>query len=302
MLYRYLCGRLEFIVKRKNHEVYSISTRLSRGVIFCFMLLICAAILYPVLYVILGSFKTNLELLRGGSNPFPEVFIFSNYIDAWNQANFAVYTKNSVLISVSAMLITLLCCSMAGYVFARKDFRFKELIYSTFIAFMFVNVGSVTLRPLFELAVAVGLNQSLISVILISAGTGQATYIFLVRGFMSSVPREIDEAAKIDGCTFFGIYVRIVLPLLKPVLATVALLSFRSGWNEYIMPLVFTMTNDSLRPLTVGVAMLRNAGDGAAAWNIAFAGATLAIVPIVVLYIFTSRYFMDGMVIGAVKG
>ena len=94
----------------------------------------------------------------------------------------------------------------------------------------------------------------------------------------------------------------ILLPVLKPILATVALLSFRGGWNEYILPLVFTMTTPEQRPLTVGVNMLKNAGDGAAAWNIMFAGATIAIVPMLLIYICSSRYFIEGLTAGAVKG
>ena len=161
------------------------------------------------------------------------------------------------------------------------------------------NAPKVTFK---ELAVGVKMNTSLISVILISAGGAQATYIFLCRGFVASLPKELDEAATIDGCTFFQTYVLVILPLLKPVMATVALLSFRGGWNEYILPLVFTMTNDKLRPLTVGVNMLKNAGDGTAAWDIMFAGATISIVPILVVYCCFSRFFMNGMTAGAVKG
>jgi multiple sugar transport system permease protein len=146
------------------------------------------------------------------------------------------------------------------------------------------------------------MNKSLISVILISAGGGQATYLFLSRGFVNALPMELDEAAKIDGCTFFQIYRLVILPLLKPVMATIALLSFRQGWNEYILPLVFTMTNENLRPLTVGVNMLKNAGDGAAAWDIMFAGASIAIIPMLVIYCIFSRNFMSGMTAGAVKG
>ncbi len=191
---------------------------------------------------------------------------------------------------------------MSGYVFSRRQFKGKELIYGLFVMFMFINVGSVSLRPLFELAVKLKMNQSLLSVIFISAGSGQATYIFLSRGFVNTIPKELDEAAKIDGCTFFQTYRLVILPLLKPVMATIALLSFRQGWNEYIMPLVFTMTNDKLRPLTVGVNMLKNAGDGTAAWNIMFAGATIAIIPMLIIYCMFSRYFMNGITSGAVKG
>lgn len=146
------------------------------------------------------------------------------------------------------------------------------------------------------------MNSILISVILIAAGTGQATYIFLVRGYMNTISRELADAAKIDGCTFFQIYYKVILPLLKPILATTGRLSFRAGWNEYIMPLVFTMSNEKMRPLTVGVTMLKNSGDGTAAWNLMFAGATISIIPNVVIYIFTTKQFMNGMTAGAVKG
>ena len=288
--------------KKNDTAVYSTGTKVIRFLVVLLMSFVAFLTLYPIFYVVLGAFKKNQELLTGGINIFPSEWIVQNFIDAWNSANFAVYTGNSIFLALSVMILTLVVTSMAGYVFARKNFRGKELIYGLFVAFMFVNVGSVTLRPRFELAVKLKMNQSLLSVILIAAGTAQTTYIFLVRGFVNTIPKELDEAAMIDGCTFFQIYHMVILPLLKPILATIALLSFRGGWNEYIMPLVFTMSNEKMRPLTVGVTMLKNSGDGTAAWNLMFAGATISIVPIVVIYIFSSKHFMSGMTAGAVKG
>ncbi|MBE6005135.1 MAG: carbohydrate ABC transporter permease [Lachnospiraceae bacterium] len=289
-------------MREDSHGVYSTPTKIGRALIWLFITFLCGLMVFPVLYIVFGSFKANQELLVGGSNIFPSRFVIENYIDAWNQANFARFTFNSVFISLGVMVISLITSTMTGYVFSRKDFPFKKALYGLFIAFMFINVGSVSLRPLFELAVKLNLNKSLISVIFISAGTGQATYIFLAKGFVDSLPRELDEAAKIDGCTFFETYSQIIVPLLKPVIATIALLSFRQGWNEYVLPLVFTMSTPEMRPLTVGVNMLKNAGDGTAAWNIMFAGATIAIVPMILIYCFFSRYFMGGMASGAVKG
>lgn len=286
----------------KSHVVYSKKTKVVRALVFLILLAITLVTLYPIIYIIFGSFKENNELLIGGTKLLPKKFIFDNYKQAWEKANFAKYTVNSLIISLGVMFLSITITTMAGYVFARKNFKGKELLYGLFVAFMFVNVGSVSLRPLFELAVKVNMNQSLFSIILISAGMGQATYIFLVRGYMNTLSKEIDEAAKIDGCTFFQIYYKIIFPLLKPVIATIGLLSFRTGWNEYIMPLIFTMSNDKLRPLTVGVVMLKNSGDGTAAWNLMFAGSTISIIPIIVLYMFTSRYFMSGLTAGAVKG
>ncbi len=288
--------------KTRNAAVLSKGSKAARFVIFLFMVVAALLTIYPVVYVVLGAFKANGELLIGGTSIFPKEWIFVNFIEAWNEANFAVYTMNSIYLAVGVMILSLVISSMAGYVFARKQFPGKELIYGVFVAFMFINVGSVTLRPLFELAIKLHMNTSLFSVILISAGGGQATYIFLVRAYMKTVPKELDEAARIDGCTFFQTFARVILPLLKPILATIALLSFRGGWNEYILPLVFTMTNQAKRPLTVGVTMLKNSGDGAAAWNIMFAGATISIIPILLIYVFTSRQFIQGLTAGAVKG
>ena len=288
--------------REKTHAVNSTATKV--GIVFIYVLLISVTLmtLYPLVYIILGSFKENRELLLGGLTLFPKKFITSNYTTAWNMGNFGRYTLNSVFLSVSVMVIVLFSSSMAGYCFARKDFFMKNFIYGVMIAFMFINVGSMGLRPLLDLAVKFHLNNSLLGVIFISAGGAQATNIFLVRGYMNSVPKELDEAARIDGCSFFQIYWKIILPVLKPVLATIALLSFRSAWNEYILPLVFTMSNAKLRPLTVGVVSLRMAGDGAAAWNIMFAGSAISIIPIVVIYSLTSKHFMSGLTVGAVKG
>ena len=290
------------MAKNKAQIVYSPKQKAIRVLLWLLLVIFAVIVIFPVLYIILGSFKGNQELLLGGSNIFPQQWITQNYVDAWNQANFAVYTKNSLLLSVGVMVISLIVSSMAGYVFSRKTFRGKELIYGVFTAFMFINVGSVSLRPLYELATGLKINTSLWPVVLFSAGGSQATYIFLCRGYVNSVPKELDEAARIDGCSFFQTYYRVIIPMLKPVMATIAILSFRQGWNEYIMPRVFTMTNENLRPLTVGVNMLKNAGDGAAAWNIMFAGATIAIIPILIVFVCFSRYFMGGLTSGAVKG
>lgn len=288
--------------KQTGHFVESKKTKAINGVIFLLLLILAVLTVYPVIYIAFGSFKSNSELVSGGLKLLPEKFILDNYSQAWEMANFSRYTVNSLIISFGVMAISLLVSSMAGYVFSRKEFRLKSLIYNAMVMFMFINVGSAALRPLFELAVKLHMNKSLLSIILISAGSGQATYVFLIHGFMNSVPKELDEAAKMDGCSFFGIYLRVILPVLKPALASVALLSFRGGWNEYILPLIFTMTNEKLRPLTVGVVALQNAGDGAAAWNILFAGSAIAIIPIVIVYIFASKQFMGGMTAGAVKG
>lgn len=286
----------------KNIELKSRWNILGVGIVYLFLIALAIFTLVPILYIIIGSFETNQELVAGSFKLIPEKIILTNYYDAWNLANFAKYTWNSVYLSTVIMVVTIFTSSMAGYGLDRKDFRGKKLLYGLLVAFMFINVGSISLRPLFELAVNVNLHNSLWGVIIIAIGGGQATYIFLVRGYMNTIPRSLDEAAIMDGCGFFRIYMQIIIPLLKPALATIALLSFRSAWNLYVLPLIFTMTKPDLKPLTVGVVSLQNLSDGAAAWNLMFAGATLSIIPIVLIYIMCNKYFMSGLTVGAVKG
>ncbi|MGE5549364.1 MAG: carbohydrate ABC transporter permease [Bacteroidota bacterium] len=269
---------------------------------YIFLIILFIFTIYPIIYVILGSFESNQELVLGGMNLFPKRFILQNYIDAWRLANFMRYTWNSIYMSLSIMLGTLIISTMTGYCLARKNFPGKRIFLGALIAFMFISIGSVNLRPLFDLAVRLNLHTSLLGVILISIGNEQTRNIFLAMGYIKTLPKELDEAAIIDGCSFFRVYWNIILPLMKPMLATICILSFRTGWNEYILPLVFTMTRPDLRPLTVGVISLRFTQDGAAAWNIMFAGATLSIVPIIMVFIFANKHFLSGMTSGAMKG
>jgi ABC-type glycerol-3-phosphate transport system permease component len=130
----------------------------------------------------------------------------------------------------------------------------------------------------------------------------QITNVFLVMGFVKGVPKELDEAAKLDGCSIFAIYYRIILPLIRPILGVIALFTFRNTWNDYITTLIMTMSNKSLTTLTVAVVQLKYSVFAAAEWHIMLAGASLAIIPVLILYIFTNKQFISGLTAGAVKG
>ena len=128
------------------------------------------------------------------------------------------------------------------------------------------------------------------------------TQFFLSKSYIDTISREIDEAATIDGCNFFQIYHTIIFPLLKPLIASVGLLSFRMTWNDYLLPMVMTIGNSDATPLIVGIVNLRSTGESATAWDLMLAGSALSIVPIVVVYLFLNKYFVSGLTTGAVKG
>lgn len=255
---------------------------------------------YPIIYTMIGSLKTNSELTLGSSF-FPEVWHFENYIQAFIQADFSRYTLNSIVVSITVMIIAMITCSLAGFVFARRDFVGKKLILGAYLGLMFIALGSVTLYPIYSMLAALHLNKSIVGLILALVG-GQASNVMLVMGFIKSVPKELDEAAMIDGCSIYGIFFRIILPLIKPIVAVVALFSFRTAWNDYVTTLVMSISLPKLRTLTVAVVQLKYSANAAAEWHIMLAGASIAIIPILIVYFFCNKQFIGGLTAGAVKG
>lgn len=266
--------------------------------IFLFIMIVFT--LYPVIYTVLGSLKTNAELTQGGGF-FPEVWHFENYYQAFVQADFTKYTMNSVMVSVSVTLLAVVTCSLAGFIMARRNFVGKKVLLALYMSMMFVSLGSVTLYPIYELLRALKINKTVFALVVALTG-GQATNVFLVMGFTQGIPKELDEAAIIDGCSLYGVYSRIILPLSKPILAVVALFSFRNAWNDYVTSLIMTIASPKLQTLTVAVVQLKYSVNAAAEWHIMLAGASIAIIPILIVYLFANKQFIAGLTAGAVKG
>lgn len=270
---------------------------LARGVFLALMILFT---LYPIIYTILGSLKTNAELTQGGGF-LPKNWHFDNYVRAFVEADFLRYTGNSVIVSLSVTVLAVVTCSLAGFILARREFTGKKILLAMYLSMMFVSLGSITLYPIYELLHALNLHKSLIALIIALTG-GQATNVFLVMGFTRAIPKELDEAAIIDGCNIYQVFYRIILPLIKPILAVVALFSFRNAWNDYITGLVMTIATPKMKTLTVAVVQLKYSVNAAAEWHIMLAGASIAIIPILLVYLFANRQFIAGLTAGAVKG
>lgn len=265
-----------------------------------FLLAMCLFTLYPVVYAVLGSFKTNAELTLGGSL-FPAQWQFQNYTYAFNQLDFGRYTWNSVLLAVLTVIFSVVTSSMAAYVIGRRQFPGKRWLSAVYLCSMFISVGSVALYPLYKLLNRLGMTGNIGGLALLLTG-GQVANIFMISGFVRSVPQELDDAATIDGAGIFRIYWQIIIPMIRPILGVVALFSFRTAWNEFITAQVFTMSNPELKTLSVAVANLRYSANAAAEWHLMMAGASIALLPILIVYIFANRQFIAGITAGAVKG
>ncbi|MEA4860988.1 MAG: carbohydrate ABC transporter permease [Sphaerochaeta sp.] len=275
---------------------------LSKLLIYSVLTLVFIVAIFPVLYTLLGSFKGNMELLTEGNRLFPRKFVLDNYKQAWQIANFSQYTLNSLFMSGSIVLGTIISCTIAGYVFERGHFKGKNLIFTLVVSSMFVSLGSLTLYPVFVIAKFFGINKSLWGVIIIRVFGLNVTNLFIARAYIRTINYEIDESAMLDGCSFFQIYHTMILPLLKPLIATIAILEFRHSWNDYLMPLVFTLSNPKRMPLIVGIMELKSSGEAATSWNLMLAGSSIALIPMIVVYLIFNRNFIEGLTAGSVKG
>ena len=273
--------------------------------VICYIILIVALIItiFPIVYAIAGSFKTNTELLMG-STIFPKHPTVENYVYAFQSESFNVprMMMNSIMYTVYNVVVMILISSMAGYVFARGKFPGRNLIFICFSSLLFVKTGGLTIYPQFQILQALHLNKGLYALMFLGLFSIPVVNIYLIRGFIDALPKELDESARIDGCSFAGTFFRIIMPLLKPVLATIGILTFNTSWNDYITPNIFTATKPEQQTLIVGLMALKNSDGAATNWNLMLAGSVIALIPVLVAYAFGNQYFVSGLASGAVKG
>jgi len=281
-------------------------TSLQKNTVRVLMLLIYLVVvalalvtLLPVIYALLGSFRSTHEILTSESL-WPGKFIFDNYRTVWNEIDFSRYTMNSVMIAASTVAANLFFTSMTAFALDRKQMKLGKIISKIYVASIFISVPVATIYPIFSLVVSLNLNSTIWGLVLV--GTADVSSIFLVQGYLRGISKELDESAKLDGCGFFRTYWNIIMPLCVPILAVVALLTFRGSWNSYLMPMVFTMGNRHLTPLTVAVVELRNSGMMATNYGVMLAGTALSLVPMLIVYFVANKQFVAGLTEGAIKG
>lgn len=267
--------------------------------VFLIITVLCAG--FPLVYAFFGSFKSSVEFLNGGANMLPKVWDVSSYAKAWKEANFAKYTFNSLFISGMTVVLTLIIGSMASYVLARGSFKLKPALVGLLGLVMFIP-SVVLIFPIFKMCQSLKLMGNIWSIIITQTASGLPFLVILMQSYMVSISKEIDEAAQIDGCSFFRLFYSIILPLSKPILATAGLFAFKNAWNSYLLPLALSLSKPEIRPLTVGVIALKDMGEGISAWNIMIAGSVLSIFPMVIVYLFMNRFFIEGITAGSVKG
>jgi raffinose/stachyose/melibiose transport system permease protein len=259
------------------------------------LLAICLVWIYPLLWMIGASLKANAEVF--GTGLFGSVLHLENYTRAWNEAHVGRYFFNTVFVTATSIVITVTVVAMMGYVLGRYRFPGKRIVIALFAVVIFLPEGY-TIIPIVDLLSKLGLGSSLWGLTLAESGGAHVISTLLFAGYFARLPNELEEAARMDGAGFFRIFWRVYLPLAKPVVAVAVILQFMHSWNDFLLPLVQTLTRPELRTLAVGMYAFQS--EQFTDWSGMMAAATIGLLPIVVLFLFLQRYFVEG-VAGAVK-
>ncbi len=231
----------------------------------------------------------------------PGEFRWENYSLVTSLLPFWRYTLNTVLVTALVLTGTLLSCSLAAFGFSRLRFRGREVLFALCLSTMMLP-GQVTMIPLYMLFAKIGWVDTYLPLV-VPAFFGSPFYIFLLRQFFLTIPREYDQAAMLDGASQLRIYWSIILPLARPALATVALLTFVGTWNDFFGPLIY-LNSPEKATLTLGLSMLKSqvVGSGVTQWNLLMAGAVLVMLPNVAVFLLAQRHFVRGITIGGLRG
>lgn len=282
---------------KKASSVHQLKEGLFKGIKVIFLSMFSLMMIYPLYWLITSAFKTNEEFF---AHPYslPTSFSFDNIIRAWEVANLGRAMLNSTIVTISATVLTIFLAALTAYVLSRFTFRLKSFLMVFFLVGMLIPIHS-TLVPLFTIMDQVGLLNTYWALILPYTAFELPISIFLIVAYMSSIPKELEEAAVIDGSGYWGVFFRIMLPLSVPALSTVAILSFLRYWNEFVFALVF-INDSSLKTLPLSLAIFSNGFS--TDYALTMAAMTVAVIPTIIMYLIFQEQIMKGMVAGSVKG
>ena len=266
------------------------------GAIQALLVLNAVVMVYPLLVMLLSAFKTNAELF---ASPFalPESFSFTNAARVWGETNFVAYLGNSVVVTACSVLGILVTGTMAAYALARYRFWLNSLVFLFFLSGLMVPL-KLAVIPLFIQLGALGLIDTRAGLVLVYVAMGLPSAIFILTGFLRSLPTELEEAARMEGASELRIMLLVMLPLARPAMVIAAIQNAVPIWNDFFFPLIF-ISSERLKTLPQGLTVFM--GEYNTDWGVLFAGLSLAALPIVAVYIVLSRHFIEGMTQGAIK-
>lgn len=279
----------------RAHRRSLLKREATRAILYVLLALVTIAMLGPFAYAVSTSFKNSFTMMSFPPQIIPAQPTMDNYVYVLTQTQFYRWVVNTVVMAGGVTLITLVLDALAAYAFAKKEFVGKRPLFALMMATLMIP-GALLLVPTFLIANDFHMVDTYAG--LIVPGVGGAIGVFLLRQFMQSIPTELEYAARIDGCTELGVFWRIILPLSKPALATLGILSFTAAWNGLIWPLVIT-NSQSMATLPVGIATLNSYYQSN--YGVDSAAALLSVIPLTVVFLLAQRYFIEGLTVGALK-
>lgn len=268
-----------------------------KGINHLVLLAIGLVWVYPFLWMISASFKGQNEFFNNRLGLIPQTPTLDNIKRIWIKANFGSYFLNTVVVTCFAVVLVLIITMLAGYAMGRYKFVGRNLMMGIFVGSIAIPLVS-TIIPTYEVVKGMHLTGTKTGLVLAQAGGAHVIFLMLFTSFFASIPMELEEAAKIDGCSFFRIFFNIMMPLCKPIATTVVIMETIWTWNAFMLPLVLTLNNPASRTLAVGLYAFK--GENTVDWTGIAAGGTIAVIPVIILFIILQRHFVEGIA-GAVK-
>lgn len=280
----------------KTNKALKTTAKVSKGIVFHLVIYALAlATLAPFIWMVLTSLKDMNEIYVYPPKWLPDKFRFENYKNAFEAAPFGRYYINSIIVALSVTFGQLITCSMAAFAFARLRFRGSNMLFYLFLGTMMIPYN-VTMIPSFMMLYWLGWIDSFKA--LIVPGLASAFGTFLLRQFFMTIPKELEEAAYIDGASRFKVLWRIIIPLAKPALATLAIFTFMGAFNDFIWALI-VLNSDEMRTVQLGLAIFRD--RYLTQWDLLMAGSVTAVLPILLVFFFAQKYFIKGITLSGLK-
>jgi len=268
---------------------------IGRIVIIVILTIAALAVLFPFAWMVFTSFKLERDVFSYPPKLLPQMWTLQNYSDIWDRLPLQLYFRNSLIFAGGVTLLSLFLDSLAAYAFSRLDFPGRDFFF-IFVLIALMLPFQVTFIPLYVTVQSLGMLNSFSGLIIPRATN--AFGIFMLRQFFNGIPREFDDAARIDGASEFYIYSRIILPLSGPALATLTIFHFMYNWNDFLWPVLITKT-DQMRTLPAGLALFM--GEHVIENALLMAGATLALLPLFIAFLFAQKYFVNSIVMSGLK-
>jgi multiple sugar transport system permease protein len=289
-------ARTDHSLNHSSNTSRTFSQLAGSGCLYAILVVVTIIMLTPLIWMALSSFKSMGEIEAIELQFFPQQWTLGNYSDMTQVFNFGLYFRNSLIIALLSVVLVCLVSSWMGFVFARFDFWGKKYVFMSFLATLMIP-GTVTIIPLYVVILRLGLGDTLWGLIL--PGIVSPFGIFLMRQFIAEIPTDLLDAARIDGCSDFRIYFQIILPLIRPAIAALSIFVFIGSWDNFLWPLI-VLSSETWKPLPLGLALF--AEEYFTKTNLAMAGVTVSVIPVLIFYILLQRQFVRGISMTGLSG